>query len=70
MTLKIITKTKSRFISYTDNVAITIGNLIVRIQFYIINIPSIKIILSFPFFQKAKFFFQYPSDKKSESILA
>ena len=50
MALKTITKTKSRFISYTNNIAIIIGNLVIRIRFYIINIPDTKIILSFPFF--------------------
>jgi len=50
MTLKIITKTKSRFISYADNIAIIIEDLIICIWFYIINIPNIKIILGFPFF--------------------
>ena len=69
MALKIITKTKSCFIGYVDNIAITIRNLIVRIWFYIINILSIKIILGFLFFRKAKLFFQYPSDEEGELIL-
>ena len=70
MALKIITKTKSRFISYADNIAITVRNLVVRTWFYIINIPGTKIILSFPFFRKAKLSFRYPSDKEGEPILA
>jgi len=57
MALKIITKIKSHFIGYANNIAIIIGNLIVCIWFYIINILSIKIILSFPFFWKAKLSF-------------
>ena len=50
MALKIITKTKSCFISYANNIVIIIGNLIIHTQFYIINISNTKIILSFPFF--------------------
>jgi len=57
MALKIIIKTKSRFISYVDNITITIENLVIRIWFYIINIPSTKIILGFPFFRKARLSF-------------
>ena len=68
--LKIITKIKSCFISYADNIAITVGDLIIRIQFYIINIPGIKIILSFSFFWKAKLFFRYPSHEKDGPVLA
>ena len=55
--LKIITRIKSCFIGYADNIAITIGNLVVRIWFYIINILGIKIILSFLFFRKARLSF-------------
>ena len=50
MALKIIIKIKSRFISYADNIAITVGDLIIYTWFYIIDIPGIKIILSFLFF--------------------
>ena len=63
MALKIITKTKSYFIGYANNIAITIGNLVVCIWFYIIDILGIKIILGFPFFRKARFFFRYLSDE-------
>ena len=67
--LKTIIKIKSRFIGYINNIAITIGNLVIRIRFYIINILSTKIILSFPFFRKAKLSFRYPLDKESKSVL-
>ena len=70
MTLKIIIETKSHFISYADNIAVTIGDLIIRTWFYIIDILGTKIILSFPFFRKAKLSFRYPSDKEGEPILA
>jgi len=70
MALKIITKTKSRFIGYADNIAVTVGNLIICIWFYIINILNTKIILSFPFFRKARLSFQYPLDKEGGSVLA
>ncbi len=30
ITLKIITKIKSRFINYADNITITVGNLVIR----------------------------------------
>ena len=70
MALKIITKTKSYFIGYANNIAITIGNLVVCIWFYIIDILGIKIILGFPFFRKARFFFRYLSDEEDKSILA
>ena len=70
MALKIIIKTKSRFINYTNNIAIIIRNLVIRIWFYIINILDIKIILGFPFFRKARLSFQYPLDKENEPVLA
>ena len=70
MALKIIIKIKSCFIGYANNIAIIIGNLVVCIWFYIINISGIKIILSFLFFRKAKLFFWYPSDEESEPVLA
>ena len=55
--LKTIIKTKSHFIGYADNIAIIVGDLVIRTRFYIINILSIKIILSFLFFRKARLFF-------------
>ena len=55
--LKIIIRIKSRFIDYVNNIAITVGNLIVRTRFYIINILGIKIILSFLFFRKVRLSF-------------
>ena len=70
MALKTITKTKSRFINYADNIVITIEDLVIRTRFYIIDIPSTKIILSFPFFRKARLSFRYPSDKESGPVLA
>jgi len=69
MALKIITKIKSRFIGYANNIAVIVGDLIVCIWFYIIDIPNTKIILSFPFFRKARFSFRYLSDKKGELVL-
>jgi hypothetical protein len=44
-----ITRNKSRFIRFTDNVAITIGNTIVRTRFYIIDYTRIKVVLGFLF---------------------
>tara|TARA_R110002033_G_scaffold77013_1_gene128677 strand:+ start:192 stop:494 length:303 start_codon:yes stop_codon:yes gene_type:complete len=55
--LKTITRIKSRFISYANNITISIEDLIVRIWFYIIDIVGIKIILSFLFFRKIRFSF-------------
>ena len=57
MALKIIIKIKSRFISYADNIAITVEDLVIRTWFYIIDILGTKIILGFPFFRKARLFF-------------
>ena len=68
--LKIITGIKSCFIGYADNIAVTVGDLIIRIWFYIIDILDIKIILSFPFFRKARFSFWYLLDKEGELVLA
>ena len=50
MALKTIIKIKSRFISYTDNIAVIVRDLIIHTWFYIIDILGTKIILSFLFF--------------------
>ena len=70
MALKIIIGIKSCFIGYADNIAVIVGDLVIRTWFYIIDILGIKIILGFPFFRKARLFFRYPLDKESKSILA
>ena len=70
MALKIIIGTKSCFIGYADNIAIIVGNLVIRTRFYIIDIPGTKIILSFLFFRKARLFFRYPSDEEGGLVLA
>ena len=70
MALKIIIKIKSRFISYADNIAITVEDLVIRTWFYIIDILGTKIILGFPFFRKARFSFWYLLDKEGELVLA
>lgn len=48
---KTIISTKSKFTGYTDNVAVTIRDLMIYIRFYIINIPGTRVILRFPFFR-------------------
>ena len=68
--LKIIIKIKSCFIGYADNIAVIIGDLVVCIWFYIINILGTKIILGFPFFWKARFSFWYPLNEEGRSVLA
>ena len=70
MALKTITGIKSRFIGYADNIAVTVGDLVVRTRFYIIDIPGTKIILGFPFFRKARLSFRYPSDEEGGPVLA
>lgn len=70
MALKTITGTKSRFIGYAGNIAVTVGDLVVRTRFYIIDIPGTKIILGFPFFRKARLSFRYPSDEEGGPVLA
>ena len=57
ITLKIITKIKSCFIGYANNIAVTVGDLVICIWFYIIDILGIKIILSFLFFRKVRLSF-------------
>jgi hypothetical protein len=49
MALWTITGDKSRFVGFADNVAVTIGNTIVRTRFYIMDSSGIKVILGFPF---------------------
>jgi hypothetical protein len=49
MALWTITKDKSKFIRFIDNVAIIIRNTIIRTRFYIINSFRIKVILRFLF---------------------
>jgi fumarate reductase subunit C len=49
MALRTIIGTKSRFIGFLDNVVIIIRNIIVRTRLYIINSPSIKVVLRFLF---------------------
>jgi hypothetical protein len=49
MALWTITGDKSRFIGFVDNIAVIIGNTIIRTQFYIINSSRIKVILRFLF---------------------
>src|SRR6266536_4430484 len=47
MALQTIIRNKSRFVGFTDNVLVTIGNTVVRTRFYIIDCPGIKVILGF-----------------------
>ena len=49
ITLRTIIKTKSKFVGFIDNVAVTIKNTIVRTRFYIIESPGIKVVLRFLF---------------------
>ena len=68
MALWIITKDKFRFVGFIDNIAVIIGNTIVRTQFYIINSSKIKVILKFLFIQKAKVIFRYPINKEDRLV--
>ena len=47
--LRTIISTKSKFVGFIDNVAVTIENTIVRTRFYIIESPGIKVVLRFLF---------------------
>jgi hypothetical protein len=47
--LRTIIRTKSRFVGFINNVAVTIKNTIVRTRFYIIESPGIKVVLGFLF---------------------
>ena len=62
--------TKSRFIGFINNVAITIRNTIIRTRFYIIESPRIKVVLGFPFIQKARVTFRYPKNEKDKPVFA
>jgi hypothetical protein len=44
-----ITRDKSRFVGFIDNIAIIIGNTIIKTRFYIIDSFRIKVILGFLF---------------------
>ena len=59
ITLRTIIKTKSKFVGFIDNVAVTIKNTIVRTRFYIIESLRIKVVLRFPFIRKVKVIFRY-----------
>jgi len=62
--------TKSRFVGFADNVAVIIGNTIVRTRFYIIESPGIKVVLGFLFIQKARVTFRYPKDEEDGPVFA
>ena len=47
--LRMIIRTKSKFVGFIDNVAVIIRNTVVRTRFYIIESPGIKVVLGFPF---------------------
>src|SRR6266536_3876069 len=49
MALQTIVRNKSRFIGFANNVLVTISNIVVRTQFYIIDCLGIKVILGFLF---------------------
>ena len=49
MALQTIIRNKSRFVGFTDNVLVIIGNTVVRTRFYIIDCLGIKVILGFLF---------------------
>jgi hypothetical protein len=49
MALWIIIETKSRFIGFSDNIAIIIGNTVIKTRLYIIDSPGIKVVLGFLF---------------------
>jgi hypothetical protein len=70
MALRTITGDKSRFVGFADNVAVTIGNTIVRTRFYIMDSSGIKVILGFPFIRKARVTFRYPRDEEDGPVFA
>jgi hypothetical protein len=70
MTLRTITGSKSKFVGFADNVAVTIGNTVVRTRFYIMNTPGLKVLLGFPFFRKARVTLRYPSDYEGGPVHA
>src|SRR6266536_6058109 len=49
MALQTIVRNKSRFVGFTDNVLVIIGNTVVRTWFYIMDCLGIKVILGFSF---------------------
>ena len=66
--LRTIIRTKSKFVGFTDNVAVIIKNTIVRTRFYIIESPGIKVVLGFLFIQKAKVIFRYLKDEEDGPV--
>ena len=70
MALRTIIGTKSRFVGFADNVAVTIGNTVVRTRFYIMESPGIKVVLGFPFIRKARVTFRYPKDEEDGPVFA
>ena len=68
--LKTITGVKSRFVSFANNITVAIGNYVINNKFYIIDAPSMKVILGFPFFHKARVSFRYPRDYNRGIMLA
>jgi hypothetical protein len=70
MALRTIIGNKSRFVGFADNVAVTVGNTVVRTRFYIMDCPGIKVILGFPFIRKARVTFRYPRDEEDGPVFA
>ena len=70
MALRTIIRTKSKFVGFADNVAVTIGNTVVRTRFYIMESPGIKVVLGFPFIRKARVTFRYPKDEEDGPVFA
>src|SRR6266487_1566482 len=68
MALQTIVRNKSRFVGFTDNVLVIIGNTVVRTWFYIIDCPGIKVILGFLFIQKARVIFRYLRDEEDRPV--
>ncbi len=68
--LRTIVRNKSRFVGFTDNILVTIGNTVVRTQFYIIDCLGIKVILGFLFIQKARVIFRYLRDEEDRPVFA
>ena len=62
--LRTIIRIKSRFVGFADNVAVTIGNTVVKTRFYIIESLGIKVVLGFLFIRKAKVIFRYLKDEE------
>jgi hypothetical protein len=66
--LKIIIRNKNRFISFCNNIKITISNSINLTYFYIMDISGIKVILGYPFFRKTKIILTYLYNKKKGPV--